>query len=157
MTDCVRYAPMIDARAGELSPEERAGLEAHLAGCAGCRARAAAQRVVAGLLSEALLAQANRRDFGPFVDGVMARIERRRAPRGVLARLRAAVVHHPRITFGAALAPVLAALAILVYVRTTHDEVARVLELNSEGVDMVVQTSDGPLVLMGAEDDPEGT
>jgi len=155
MTDCVRYAPMIGAREGELKSEERTGLAEHLDGCAACRARAAAQRATAGLVSEALLAQANRRDFGPFVDGVMARIERRRSPRGIVARLRAAVVHHPRITFGAALAPVVAALAILVYVRTAHDEVARVLELNSEGVDMVVQTSDGPLVLI--DDEPEGT
>ncbi len=157
MKDCVRYAPMIGARAGELSPAEVDGLRAHLAGCADCRAREAAFRAADGLVGDALLAQAAARDFAPFVDGVMARIAGRREPHGLLARLRRAVALHPRVAFGTALAPVVAALAILMYVRSGHEEVARVLELNSEGVDMVVQTADGPLVLLGADDEPEGS
>ena len=41
MKDCLRFAPMIGAREGELSAEEGTALEAHLATCPACRAMAA--------------------------------------------------------------------------------------------------------------------
>jgi anti-sigma factor RsiW len=158
MKDCVRYAPMIGAREGELPADEARALADHLAACAACRAREADVRATDGLVADALLAHANRRDFAPFVDGVMARIEMRRHPRGALGRLRRMVSLHPRLTFGAAAAPIVAALAILVYVRVDrHPELASVLELDSEGVTTIVQTNDGPVVLLPADDDPEGS
>jgi anti-sigma factor RsiW len=148
MKDCVHYVPLIGAHEGELTPEEQAGLDRHLAGCAACRAREADARALGPLVRDALMAEANKRDFAPFVDQVMARIERRPARRGVLEWLtgrRAAV---------AALVPALAAAALLVYVQTRPGapEVASVMELTSEGeVTMVLQTADGPLVLLGEE------
>ncbi len=52
MKDCLRYAPMIGAREGELEAAERAGLAAHLDGCAACRARAADLAAALGSSSE---------------------------------------------------------------------------------------------------------
>lgn len=157
MKDCARYARMIGAREGELAADEARGLHAHLDSCAACRARAADARATDGLVAEALLAAASRRDFAPFVDGVMARIAERRRPQGVLARLRRFARLHPKLTVGAAAAPVVAALAILLYVHEEQrTELASVLEMDSDGVTMVVQTSDGPVVLLGS-DDPEGS
>jgi anti-sigma factor RsiW len=152
MKDCLRFAPMIGAREDELSAEESAALEAHLADCPSCRATAADFAAVDGLVSEALLAQANARDFGPFVDQVMARVRgpgRADARRGVWGWLS---LH--RRAVAATLAPVLAALAVLVYVRVEHGrrpEIA-LLELSSEGeATTVLQTQDGPVVLLSDE------
>jgi anti-sigma factor RsiW len=148
MKDCVHYVPLIGAHEGELTPEEQAGLDRHLAGCAACRAREADARALGPLVRDALMAEANKRDFAPFVDQVMARIERRPAGRGVLEWL----TGHRR--WAAALVPTLAAAALLVYVQTRPGapEVASVMELTSEGeVTMVLQTADGPLVLLGEE------
>jgi Putative zinc-finger len=48
---CREWRPQLGARAlGDLGPEERAGLEAHLEGCPGCRAEAAGLGEVARLL-----------------------------------------------------------------------------------------------------------
>lgn len=148
--DCVRFAPMLGSRPGELAPEEARGLDGHLAACAGCRARAADLAATDGLVSEALLARANARDFAPFVDEVMARIGAA-APerRGLLAWLRG----HRRAV-AAALAPALAALALIVYVRLEGGgpEQIALLEVTSEGVaTTILQTSDGPVVLLGEE------
>ena len=74
MKDCVRYAPMLGAREGELSREEQSALDAHLQACPGCRALAADLAALDGLVGESLMARANARDFAPFVDGVMARV-----------------------------------------------------------------------------------
>ncbi len=156
MKDCVRYAPMIGAREGELAEEPAAGLAAHLAGCAACRARQADLRAMEGLVSEALAAEAAERDFAPFVDAVMDRVGARRA--GIRGWLRHFRIVHPRILFGAALAPLVAAAALFLYfgVFESHPEVARMFELNSIGsVDTVLQTSDGPVVLLG--DEAEGS
>jgi anti-sigma factor RsiW len=145
MKDCVRYAPMIGSREGELAPGEVRGLVEHLAGCPACRARAADLAATEGLVAEALLARAAARDFAPFVDQVMARI----APRaGVLGWLRA----HRRAA-AAMLAPALAAAALIVYV-STGGERAQVasLELSAEGeATTVIQTADGPIVLLAPE------
>jgi anti-sigma factor RsiW len=146
MKDCARFAPMIGAREGELLPEEAKTLEAHLSACGACSAIAADVAATEGLLAEALLAKANARDFAPFVDEVMARIEKRER-RGFLAWL----AGHRRAA-AAALAPVLAAAALLVYVRLDGGpEQVAMLELYSEGeVSMVLQTADGPVVLLAA-------
>jgi hypothetical protein len=168
---------MIGARPGELAAADDAALRAHLAGCDACSALAADVWATKGLVSDALLAAANRRDFAPFVDAVMARVEKQasraagaleparaergrangaaeprhaRAPRaGILAWLSG----HRRAAAGA-LAPVLAAAALLVYVRLEADrgQIAS-LELAAEGeVTMILQTSDGPVVLLSGSE-----
>jgi hypothetical protein len=150
MKDCARFAPMIGAREGELAADDASALEQHLAGCAACRARAADLAATEGLVSEALLAAANARDFAPFVDQVMARIGAG-APerRGLFAWL----ARHRRAVAGA-LVPALAALALIVYVRDEggrHQEIA-LLEVASEGdATTILQTTDGPIVLLGEE------
>ncbi len=151
MKECVRFAPMIGSRPGELAPEEARALEAHVATCAACRARAADLAATEGLVSEALLAQANARDFTPFVDEVMARIGAG-APerRGVLGW----IGRHRRRALAAALAPALAALAVIVYVRVegSRPQEIALLEVTSEGdATTILQTSDGPIVLLAEE------
>ena len=74
MTPCLRFAPMIGARPGELSEEDARALADHLATCEACQARLADEEALSGLLSEGLLAEANRRDFSTFADEVLARI-----------------------------------------------------------------------------------
>ncbi len=74
MKDCVRFAPMLGAREGELTQDEQRALDAHLEGCADCRATAAELAALDGLVGESLMARANSRDFAPFVDQVMARV-----------------------------------------------------------------------------------
>jgi anti-sigma factor RsiW len=167
MKDCVRFAPIIGSREDELTPGEAKALAAHLAECGTCRASAADLAATAGLVAEGLMARANARDFAPFVDQVMARVagpvhvrpfdsgaaERplrsgRTGARGVLAWL----AHHRRAA-AAALVPVLAALAVIVYVRLDggRNRIA-LLELSSEGeVSTVLQTADGPVVLLAGE------
>jgi anti-sigma factor RsiW len=174
MKDCVHYVPLIGAHEGELTPEEQAGLDRHLAGCAACRAREADARALGPLVRDALMAEANKRDFAPFVDQVMARIEahplspRVAGPSAAQPRDSMSVSRSDRRGEGgtwwqwltgrraaaAALVPALAAAALLVYVQTRPGvpEVASLMELTSEGeVTMILQTSDGPLVLLGEE------
>jgi anti-sigma factor RsiW len=159
MKDCIRYAPMLGAREGELSPDEQRALDAHLEGCAGCRATAAELAALDGLVGESLMARANARDFAPFVDQVMARVALRQAQgertgSGATARARRGFLGwlfaHPRAAF-ASLVPVVAAAALLVYVRVSSGgsgEVA-LFEMATEGeVSMVLQTKDGPVVLL---------
>jgi anti-sigma factor RsiW len=147
--DCVRFAPMIGARDGELASAEARALEAHLAACPSCRAFARDVAALDGRVGEALLARAATRDFAPFVDEVMARVARGGARPGLLGWLS----HHRRAA-AATLAPVLAALAVIVYVGLEGGpgEIA-LFELTSEGeVTTVLQTSDGPVVLLADED-----
>ena len=148
---------MIGAREDELSAAEAEALAAHLAGCDGCRDFAARLAVTEGLVSEALLAAAAQRDFAPFVDGVMARIEASR-PRPLLSRLWRFVRLHPRAVLGGALAPLLAAVAVGAWLQLGpgHD-VASVspLEVTAEGsATTIIQSSDGPVVLIDDDDDP---
>ena len=153
MADCTSYRPMIGAREGELSRVEAEGLARHLAGCQGCSAFAADLAATEGLVSEALLAAASRRDFAPFVDQVMARVEAGR-PVGWLERLRRGVRLHPRLTAGGLLAPVVAALALVLYVRLSSPGEIASLEVHAEGgATTIIQTSDGPLVLIDDDDD----
>jgi anti-sigma factor RsiW len=154
--DCVRYAPLLGARPGELSSQEARSLEVHLASCERCRLAGADVAVTDGLVRDGLIQKANARDFAPFVDQVMARVAREgpaRAPAPAPRGLRAWVSGHRRVA-AAALAPIMAAAALLVYVRLHGEQPSEVamLELASEGdVTMVLQTSDGPVVLLGEE------
>lgn len=151
MRDCVFFAPMIGARAGELTAGEAKALEAHLSDCAGCRAFAHDVATTDGLVGESLLARAKARDFAPFVDEVMARIGRAaESRRGVWSW----ITHHRRAA-AAALAPVLAALAVIVYVRlgSGRGQIA-MLEVSSEGeATTILQTADGPVVLLTEENE----
>lgn len=148
-SNCARWAPMIGSMDGELTAEEVRGLEAHLAGCEACRALAADVKATEGLVSEALLARAARRDFAPFVDQVMARVAPQARP-GLLEWLRG----HRRAV-AALVAPGLAAAALVVYLSSGAGEQANVasLEVDSEGeATTVIQTNDGPIVLLAPED-----
>jgi anti-sigma factor RsiW len=151
MKDCARYAPLIGAREGELSKDEVASLAAHLAGCPRCHAIAGDFVATEGLVGERLTARAAARDFAPFVDEVMERVYGRAATHrgGVFGWLHT----HWKGTL-AGFAPALAALAVFMYVRFDggRGEVAA-LELSSEGnVTMVLQTADGPVVLLADEE-----
>ncbi|HEY6100746.1 MAG TPA: zf-HC2 domain-containing protein [Anaeromyxobacter sp.] len=150
MKDCVLFAPMIGARPGELTAGEAKALEAHLSACGPCRGVARNAALTDGLVGEALLARASARDFAPFVDEVMARIERAGQPG--LGVWWAWLRRHRRAA-AAALVPALAGLAVIVYVRlgSGRSEIA-MLELSSEGeATTVLQTSDGPVVLLSEE------
>jgi anti-sigma factor RsiW len=171
MKECARFRPMLGSRPGELGPDEARALEQHLAGCEGCRAFGADLAATEGLVSEALLARANARDFGPFVDQVMARVgsahpEPFAAPAvagyaqgklegGAVIGLRSWLRAHRRAVFGA-LVPAVAALALIVYLGQPSEppHVAQ-LEVSGEGeATTVIQTSDGPVVLLAEEDQP---
>ena len=154
MTDCTVHRPMIGSREAELSPGEHAGLAAHLAGCEGCRRWASSLAVTEGLVSEALMTAAAHRDFAPFAAQVMARIEHRRL--GPLARLGRAIRLHPWFAAGAALAPIGVALMVALYTLRGpgHDVTAASLEVTSQGATTIIQSSDGPVVLI---DDDEAS
>jgi anti-sigma factor RsiW len=154
--ECVRYAPMIGSREGELSAQEAEGLRQHLEACETCRAIAADDALTDGLVAEALLARANARDFAPFVDEVMARVGGSARPEPVEGRAGSGwfswLRRHRRGAL-ATLAPVLAALAVIVYVRlgSGRSEVA-MLEVSSEGeATTILETQDGPVVLLSEE------
>jgi anti-sigma factor RsiW len=147
MSECTKFAPMLGSRDHELAPEEAAALTAHLAQCARCNALAADFAATDGMVRESLLARANARDFSTFADGVMARVGRAERPGllGWLGRHRAAAA--------AALVPVVAALTVLMYVRISGQEPIAMLELSAEGeATTVLQTADGPVVLLQDED-----
>lgn len=154
---CTRFAPMLSARPGELAPDEERALRDHLAGCDACQARLADEKALDGLVARALLDEAMRVDFAPFVDQVMARVERPQGLRGVLAFLG----RHKVAAAATALAPTLAALGIILYVsRGGPEAVPQVgdVEVVSEGRGPVVlSTEAGPVVLLGDPAEPEGT
>ena len=156
MKECLRFAPLIGSREGELAPDEAKALAAHLAGCERCRAVAADLAATDGMVSEALLRAANSRDFSTFADGVMGKLGLEETPAqaaagrarggGLLAWFRG----HRGRTAAATLVPVLAALAVVVYVRLEGGPgPAAMFELSSEGeATTVLQTADGPVVLL---------
>jgi anti-sigma factor RsiW len=153
MSDCTTYRPLIGSRPGELTPAEADALSGHLAGCPGCSRWAASLAVTEGLVSEALLAQAASRDFTPFASQVMARIEHRRL--GPLARLGRSIRLHPWFAVGSALAPIAAALVVALYLQRGpgHDLANSTLEVTSEGATTIIQSNDGPVVLIDDDDD----
>ena len=148
MKDCLRFAPLIGSRDDELSPSDSAALAKHLSACRTCRAMAADAVATEGMVSEALLRAANARDFSTFADGVMERVERAERP-GLLGWIR-----RHRAAAAASLVPVVAALAVIVYVRVEGGPgPVAMLELSSEGeATMVLQTADGPVVLLDEDE-----
>ena len=155
MKPCLRFAPMIGARPGELSEEEARELGEHLAACDACQARLADEEALSGMLSEALMAEANQRDFSTFADGVMARVQPKR---GVLSQLGAWARRHRAAAIVSTLAPAAVAIALVVYLGGGNpSEQHASLEVTSEGSGAIVlETSEGPVVLLG-DGDSEGT
>lgn len=152
MSECARYAPMIGARQGELDPAERAALADHLSACPVCQGRLADERALQGLVGEALLRAAARRDFSDFADQVMARVERRR-----VRPLRTFVRRHRALAVATALAPTLAAAALIVYLDLRRAGAQPGIEVVSEQyAPMVIESEDGPVILLG-DDEPEGS
>lgn len=157
MSDCIRYAPMLTARPGELPAADAAALERHVAGCVRCRAQRTVFLAADGLLAEGLLAKAAERDFAPFTDAVMARVTRRHSRRG---RLFDWASHHRVRAALSALTPAFAAAALVVYFHGPGPDATpphHLFELTSEcGVTTVLKTDQGPVVLMGDDDDGDG-
>ena len=149
MNPCVRYAPMLGARPGELSVEEHASLVEHLASCGACRARLADDQALQGVLGEALQREASGVDFSTFVDQVMERV-------GHPARARP-WWRRPRIA-ASLLASALVALGAIVYLRgqTPRFQVGEVDVSSEDFAPTVLQSDDGPLVVLG-EEEPEKT
>jgi hypothetical protein len=159
---------MIGARPGDLTEGESRALAEHLATCGACQARQVEAEALSGLLSEALLAEANRRDFSSFSDEVLARIggagartgaggatAPRAGTHGPLGSLLAWIRGHRLAAGASALAPALAVLALVVYLerRPPDGAMAAVVEVSSEGrATTILETNDGPVVLLG---DPE--
>lgn len=154
---CTTFAPMLSARPGELAPGEESALRAHLAGCDACRARLDDGKATDGLVAEALLAEAARVDFAPFVDQVMARVDHR----GGLGGMLGFVARHKAAAAATALAPALAALGILLYVSGGGPEWVPQegdVEVIAEGRGPLVLTTEaGPVVLLGDPTEPEGS
>jgi len=165
MTACLRFAPMIGSREGELSAEDSRELAAHLVECPTCSALAADVAATEGLLTEALLAKANARDFGPFVDQVMARVENVSTARGLPAAAPrgaargwtlglSALRSHWKLLTATAVAAVVAAGSRFMYVHrdVSEPEEIAALEMDLQGGGTVLQTSDGPVVLLEPDD-----
>jgi len=158
---CAGAAPLLGSLPGELDPTEEALLGAHLATCASCRARQADVAALSGLVADGLLAEAARRDFSTFADGVMARIPAsawRGTRAGTLDRLRDYFRRHRVLAAASALAPALAAVALYLYIDRTGGTGLPELsvEVTSESLAAVVlDTSDGPVILVG--EGSEGT
>jgi len=164
MRTCVRFAPMIGSREGELPEDEARALAAHVGACPRCRAMARDLAATDGLLGDALMARANSRDFAPFVDQVMARVGARSRPMFEAARPRRSVFAflrgHWRLTAvaAAAVVGVLAAVSTFLYVHRSVEqpEELAALEVDLEGGNIVLQTSDGPVVLIEPDDETGG-
>jgi len=159
VSGCARFAPMIGSRPGELGEAEARALAEHLDSCEACRARQADEQALQGLLAEALLAEASARDFTDFSDGVLARLPggRARARAGALGRLIGWARRHRVLAAIGALAPAAAALGLVLYLRGGSAAQGAALEVSSEErATMVLDTSDGPVVLFG-DSEPEGS
>lgn len=162
--ECARFAPMLTARDGELDASDRTALEEHLSGCTRCRAELADFAAADGLVREALLAQAAHRDFAPFVDAVMARVETRsRAPsvtepapeRTAWDGLIGWVRRHRFAAATGAIAPAVAGIALIMYVageRPAAPQVGEVVVVAEGRAPMVLHTADGPVVLLNGPD-----
>jgi anti-sigma factor RsiW len=153
--DCVKFAPLLSATERDLPAAEREAALGHLSGCEACQARLADLEALHALVGPAVMARANAVDFSNFADQVMAKVGSTRQP--FWTRLFAR-----RGTIAALLAPALAAAALLLYLgqgSTGGEEFladAGDVDIESEGHDpTVIQTSDGPVVLLG--DDTEET
>ncbi len=157
---CAGAAPLLGSRPGELDPTEEALLQAHLSTCAACQARQADLQALSALVVEGLLAEAARRDLSALSDGVMARIpasawkgERSEGPMG---RLRDWFRRHRVLATASALAPALAALALYLYIGRTGVGAPAELSVQVTSEDLaavVLETSDGPVILVGEGSD----
>jgi anti-sigma factor RsiW len=149
---CQRYAPMIGSREGELSPADAQALTAHLETCPACQAFAADVAATSTLFAEALLRRASTRDFAPFVDEVMSR-----AGYGAPGALGSPWPRRRLRALLALLVPVVAAAALFLYVRRDRHEVQvqlAALEIDANGgIGAVIQTQDGPVVLLQPDDE----
>ena len=147
--DCLRFAPMLGSRPDELSPSDSSALATHLSTCPTCQSLASDLAATDGLVSDALSRAAASRDFSTFADEVMARVGRAERP-GLMGWIR-----RHRAAAAASLVPVVAALAVIVYVRVEGGPgPVAMLELSSEGeATTVLQTTDGPVVLLQEESD----
>jgi anti-sigma factor RsiW len=158
---CAGAAPLLGSRPGELDPTDEALLGAHLASCEACRARQADVEALGALVTDGLLVEAARRDFSTFADGVMARIPAtawRGTPAGPMGRLRDFLRRHRVLAAASALAPALAALALYLYIDRkvgAGPSEFSVVVSSEELAAVVLQTSDGPVILLG--EDSEGT
>lgn len=154
MSECLRFVPMLSARRGELAPRDDADLHTHLLGCGACQARLADGAGLEGLVGEALLAEAARIDFAPFVDEVMARVE----PRGWRGALRW-IRRHKAVTALVSLAPTMVALGLIVYFRSeeVRGQAEDVVVISEGRTPTVLTTQDGPVVLLGDPSEPEGS
>ena len=157
---CAGAAPLLGSRPGELDPTEEAALSAHLSSCEACRARQADHEALARVVENGLLGEAARRDFSAFADGVMARIPSatwRGAPApGLLGRVLELLRRHRVLATASALAPALAALALYLYIGRTSGTgpLEFSVEVTSEDLaPMVLDTSDGPIILVGEASD----
>jgi hypothetical protein len=155
---CAGAAPLLGSLPGELDPTDEASLRAHLSTCEGCRARQADLEAVGRLVEDGLLLEASREDFSGFADGVMARIPASAwagAP-GPVERLRAFLRRHRVLAAASALVPALAALALYLYIDRTPGTGPLELgvEVTSEDLaPVVLDTSDGPIILVGEASD----
>ena len=118
------------------------------------------EHAFAALLYEALGRRGEPAPFSIDVsDHVMARVAATRPSslRALLAFFR----RHRIVAAASALAPTLAALALIVYFQTrgiSAGPLAGDFEVTSEDHSpMVLDTADGPLILLGDSDEPEGT
>ena len=158
---CAGAAPLLGSRPGELDPTEEALLQAHLSTCASCQARHADLRALSALVVDGLLAEAARRDLSGLSDGVMARIPAsawKGAPAGPLARLRDFFRRHRMLAAASAAAPALAALALYLYIGRAGVGAPAELSVQVTSEDLaavVLETSDGPVILVG--EGSEGT
>jgi len=160
VSDCVRWAPLVGSRPGEVPDTEAAGLRAHLEGCPSCRALAADLAAMDGLVAEGLSRAAAGRDFSAFADGVMARIpagawkgaEGAASPGHRPGRIRAFLGRHRVL---ATLAPALAGLALYLYIERSGTAEPGVEVASETLAPMVLETSDGPVILVG--EGSEGT
>jgi len=158
---CAGAAPLLGSRPGELDPTEEALLRAHLSTCAACQARQGDIEAVGALVKDALLAEAAGRDLSGLADGVMARIPAsawRRAPGASPGGLRAFLRRHRFLAAASALAPALAALALYLYIGRGGGAGSTGLSVEVTSEDLaaiVLETSDGPVILVG--EGPEGT
>jgi len=156
MKACLRFAPMLSARPGELSEPETLALGEHLAGCEACQGRLADATALEGMVGQALMAEANARDFSSFVDGVMERVGAE-DPTGLLVRAARFFRRHRALAVGTAFAP-LAALALIVYLARDGGPNAGDVEILAVGRGtMVLETREGPVILLGEPSEPEGS
>jgi anti-sigma factor RsiW len=148
MSPCVQFAPMIGARQGELSDDDSRALAEHLASCDACQARLADEAALSGMLADGLMREVSHRDFSSFSDGVLARIPAYREKRaGWLAPIASWVRQHRLTAAVSALAPAVAAVALVLYLGGQPAPEPSVEVSSEAGGAMVLETSDGPMVL----------